>query len=143
MSATLLPFGLLAVNKDGRDIQVLRYDMLPAAASIARNQLVRINPATGTLEAQTDGVAKPVLGTFAGVEYFDSTGRYTQAPDWVAQAGATNVYGFVQFDPGTIYEVQADGPVALTAMGAQCNMTNSAAQNAQKRALSRPRMREA
>lgn len=68
-----------------------------------------------------DAAADDLFGVFNGVEYTDSVGRH-EANQWVGPiTGTSNIIAYVWMDPDIIYEVQADGAVAQTAIGDQFN----------------------
>lgn len=58
----------------------------------------------GTITAGT--AAADIIGTFAGVQYTDATGKPTFSKNWVAGTTATNIVCYVYDDPTNVFEVQ-------------------------------------
>jgi hypothetical protein len=83
----------------------------------------------------TGGVIQPVtsteafVGAFAGCEWTDTTGRRRISNYWPAntayQTGSCVAYFYA--DQNIVYEIQADGSVAQTAIGDEANLSNLAA----------------
>ena len=73
--------------------------------------------------------ADAFAGAFAGVEWTDTTGRRRVSNYWPAntayQTGSCVAYFYNQAD--IVYEIQADGSVAQTAVGLDANFSNFAA----------------
>ena len=126
MSATSAPFGLRpAFHPTGLD----RASALAGGiASGYGSDILKGEPVTltssGTLNISTTSGA--IQGAFAGVEWTDSTGRRRVSNYWPSgttyQTGSCVAYWYS--DPNIVYEVQADGSVAQTAVGDQANMSN-------------------
>lgn len=78
----------------------------------------------------TGGVINPVSGTeafvgaFAGVEWTDTTGRRRVSNYWPASTSGTSIVAYFYNDPLIVYEIQADGAVAQTAIGDNANFSN-------------------
>ena len=68
-----------------------------------------------------------LLGIFAGCVYTDATGKPNWSPMWPGGTVATDIKAYVYDDPENVYVVQADGPVAATAVGDQANLVGFAA----------------
>jgi len=122
MSATSAPFGFIPAKS--ADEPARPYPIAPGyATQIFKNQVVVLDTA-GVIQAAA--AATDILGVFVGVEYIDADGRPQTRNNWPAGgvAGATNVLAYVIDDPEQEYLVQADGPVAQTAIGAQADITN-------------------
>ena len=125
MSATSAPFGLRpAFFPTGLErAQALANGITSAYSSdILKGQPVKynngvINPVTST---------EAFVGAFAGVEWTDTTGRRRVSNYWPAntayQAGSCVAYFYN--DPLIVYEIQADGSVAQTAIGDNANFSN-------------------
>jgi hypothetical protein len=127
MSATLAPFGLRpAFHPSGLDrAQALANGIASEFdADILKGQPVKYVASAGVIEpvAGTEAFA----GAFAGVEWTDTTGRRRVSNYWPAntayQTGSCVAYFYN--DPNIIYEIQADGSVAQTALGLEANFTN-------------------
>jgi hypothetical protein len=78
----------------------------------------------------TGGVINPVssteafVGAFAGVEFTDTTGRRRVSNYWPASTTGTAIVAYFYNDPLIVYEIQADGAVAQTAIGDNANFSN-------------------
>jgi len=77
------------------------------------------------------------LGVFAGWEGIDSTGRYILSDTWLAgqtwSSANPNDYpmrAYVWDDPYMIFDIQANGSVAATAVGVQADFVNPGNGNA-------------
>lgn len=127
MTATSAPFGMRpAFNKGGNAGYPRRYSIASAyGTAIYRGMPVILNT-NGTVVAGT--AAADILGVFWGCEYTDATGKPNESPYWpAAQAtlAGTPIYAYVYDDPNTVFEIQADGAVAQTAIGDQADFTNT------------------
>lgn len=123
MSATSAPFGFRPVfhptgNTRGKPFTIAS----GYGTTIYKNMPVILNT-NGTITAGT--AAADILGTLVGVEYTDSTGKPTYSNYWPASTVATNITAYVNDDPDTVYEVQADGSIAQTAIGDQADISNA------------------
>lgn len=129
MSATSAPFGLRpAFHPSGLDrAQALAGGIVSGYTSdILKGQAVKY---------VTGGVIQPVtsteafVGAFDGVEWTDTTGRRRISNYWPAntayQTGSCVAYFYA--DQQIVYEIQADGSVAQTAIGDEANLSNLAA----------------
>lgn len=128
MPAVSAPFGMRPVyHPTGLD-RAHRYQnalLQGYSENIFKFQPVRLN--NGLIEV-TALTAQDWLGVFAGIMFFDAYGRPTYAPNWVDSATfstAGPVWVFVWDDPGIVYEVQANGVVAETAIGDQADFAAS------------------
>jgi hypothetical protein len=85
-----------------------------AAGSIA------LSPAGGT------GITGAV-GSFQGVEYTPSVAgsRRVYSNTWPANQAATDIVAYITEDPYITYTIQANGSVAMSAVGAQFNWTTN------------------
>lgn len=125
MSSTLAPFGFRpAYHPSGLD-RAKKYTIAAAyGTSIYKGTPVILNT-NGTIVIGT--AAADLLGIFAGVEYIDALGKPTLSNYWPAgqtlQANSVPV-AWVYDDPAIIYEVQADGSIAQTAIGDQADVSN-------------------
>lgn len=82
----------------------------------------------GVLNASTSTSAD-FVGVFAGCEYSISNGaRRIIDNKWISGTAydAGSMIAYFYDDPMMVYEVQADGSVAQTAVGDQVNLTNAA-----------------
>ena len=128
MSATLQPFGLFPIRhvSGTRPMQEALTDgvVSGATADILSYQPVKLS---------TNGVLQPAaagddfLGVFLGCEYTTNDQQRIQSPAFIS--GTTYVAGsmvaYYTRDQGIIYQIQADGSVAQTAIGGQANISNA------------------
>jgi len=126
MSATSAPFGLRpAFHPSGLDrAQALANGIVSAyATDILKGQPVKYVTG-GTIEPVTSTEA--FVGAFDGVEWTDTTGRRRVSNYWPAstayQTGSCVAYFYN--DPNIVYEIQADGAVAQSAIGDEANFSN-------------------
>ena len=81
----------------------------------------------GTIQPAAAGDA--FAGAFAGVEWTDTTGRRHVSNNWPAstayQTGSCIAYFYN--DPLIVYEIQADGSVAQSAIGDEADLSNTTA----------------
>jgi hypothetical protein len=131
MSLVNAPFGLNATYHPTGLERGKAYRIASGyATNIFKNQPVILNT-NGTITA--GAAAADLLGVFAGVEYVDLNGKPTYSPNWIAGTtvfAGTVPQAWVLDDPEIVYKVQADGVVAQTAIGDQCDLTNAAAGSA-------------
>ena len=68
-------------------------------------------------------------GAFSGVEWTDTTGRRRVSNYWPASTTYTagSCVAYFYNDPQIVYEIQADGSLAQTAIGDQADLSNVAA----------------
>lgn len=117
MSATLAGFGLKpAYHPSG----VLRPAIYPIATGYATGiltrQPVKLTTA-GVIEAAA--VGDLFIGTFMGVSWKDADGRQQFSPQWTASTAGTDIQAVVTLDAATIYQIQANATLAVTATGLQ------------------------
>ena len=131
MSATNAPFGLRpAFHPSGLDRAQALAGGIPSAYSsdILKGQAVLYVAGSGVIEP-VNATGDAVSGAFAGVEFTDTTGRRRVSNYWPAntayQTGSCVAYFYN--DPNIVYEIQADGSVAQTAIGLDANLSNFAA----------------
>ena len=131
MSATNAPFGLRpAFHPSGLDRAQALAGGIPSAYStdILKGQAVLYVAGSGTIEP-VNATGDALSGAFAGVEWTDTTGRRRVSNYWPAntayQTGSCVAYFYN--DPNIVYEIQADGSVAQTAIGLDANLSNFAA----------------
>ena len=124
MSASNAPFGLRpAYHPSGLDrAKALANGIVSAYSSdILKGAPVKM-ATTGVL--QVIASTEAWLGAFDGVEFTDSTGRRRVSNYWPASTVATAVVAYYYDDPQIVYEIQADGVVAQTAIGDNANFSN-------------------
>ena len=128
MSATSAPFGLRpAYHPSGLDrAQALAGGIASAYSSaILKGQAVKYNPSVGTIIPVTGTEA--FSGAFDGVEWTDTTGRRRVSNYWPANTAyiAGSCVAYFYNDTNIVYEIQADGSVAQTALGNEANLTTA------------------
>lgn len=126
MSATNAPFGMRPAYTPTGNSRPSQY---PIASGYAAN-LFKGTPVllvtAGTIQVAT--VTNDFLGIFDGVEYTDSTGKPCLSNYWPTGTVAADAMAWVYGadDPDLVYDIQADGAVAATAVGAQADFTTAA-----------------
>ena len=94
-------------------------------SNIFKGQPVKYNSAAGTIAPVTGTEA--FVGAFAGVDFTDTTGRRRTSNFWPAGTTGTEIVAYFYNDPNIVYEVQATGSLAQTAVGQQANIANPGA----------------
>jgi len=129
MSAINAPFGMRpSFHPSGLDRAVALPNGIASGYStgILKGQPVALTT-SGNIIAATSGSA--YQGAFAGHEYTDLTGRRLVSNQWIAntayQTGSQVTYYYS--DPNIVYDIQADGSIAQTAIGDQANFSNISA----------------
>ncbi len=130
MTTTAQPYGLRPSSHPSGTIRPVAYTIATGyAVNIFQNQPVRIAPATsggqteGTIVAAATGEA--FIGSFQGVEFTDSDGRYRVSNKWTASTSATTITAYVTSDPAIVYEVQTNANVTVTDIGKQYDFANT------------------
>jgi len=129
MSATNAPFGLRpAFHPSGLDrAQALAGGIASGYASdILKGQGVKLNT-SGNIVIIAAGDS--MQGAFSGVEWTDTTGRRRVSNYWPASTTYTagSCIAYFYNDPQIVYEIQADGSLAQTAIGDQADLSAVAA----------------
>lgn len=123
MSATLAPFGLRPIYNMVGGVRPRAYiGGISAAynASLYRGSAIKL-ATTGVIQIAAN--AADMSGVFAGCEYTDSQGRRQYVPYWPASTTSTDRVAWVWDEPGTIFEAQAEGSLAQTAIGDQADFS--------------------
>lgn len=121
MSTTSQPFGLRPSYSPSGVVRPTAYAIATGYASnILQNQPVKIGT-DGTVQAAAIG--DRFIGTFQGVEFTDSDGRRRVSNKWTASTAATDIVAYVTLDPTIVYEIQANGSIAVTDIGKQADFT--------------------
>jgi hypothetical protein len=121
MSSTSQPFGLRPAFSIPGVVRPIAYTIASAyGANILQNQPVKIGT-NGTLEAAAIG--DRFIGTFQGVEFTDSDGRRRVSNKWTSGLTATEIVAYTTLDPNTVYEIQANGSIAVADIGSQADYT--------------------
>ena len=133
MSATSTPFGLRpAFHPFGLDrAQALANGITSGyGTAILKGQPVAYSASAGVIIPLTTnpaaGSAVAWSGAFAGVEWTDTTGRRRVSNYWPASTAYTagSCVAYFYNDNNIVYEIQADGSVAQTAIGNEYNFSN-------------------
>ena len=136
MSSTSAPFGMRpAYHPSGLDranalsngipiVSTSGNNNLGYATNILKGQPVKMTT-NGTLNVAAAGDA--FLGCFAGVEWTDTTGRRRISNYWPASESfqTGSVVAYYYNDPNIVYEIQTDGTVDQTLIGAECDLSNT------------------
>jgi len=121
MSTVSQPFGLRPAYSPSGVVRPTAYTMASGyGVNILQNQPVKIGT-DGNIQAAAIG--ERYIGTFQGVEFTDSDGRRRVSNKWTASAVATNIVAYVTLDPSIVYEIQANGSIAVTDIGKQADYT--------------------
>jgi hypothetical protein len=121
MSTVSQPFGLRPAFSPSGALRPTAYSILTGyAANILQSQPVKIGT-NGTIQAAAIG--DRFIGTFQGVEFTDSDGRRRVSNKWTASLAATEIVAYVTLDPSIVYEIQANGSIAVTDIGKQADFT--------------------
>tara|TARA_R110000824_G_scaffold83847_1_gene209640 strand:- start:1423 stop:2016 length:594 start_codon:yes stop_codon:yes gene_type:complete len=132
MSSTSAPFGFRPSYHNSGRITAKAYVITSGYAQnifsgdpvkLTDDGVIQLGTSDGTRSGTVDGVT--LLGTFAGVQYDDSTGKPSLSPFWPASTSGTNIIAWVYDDPEIIFDVQYDNPSAgttvQTAVGEECD----------------------
>lgn len=132
MSATAAPYGLRPVNLIGGQPYAGSTRLIKIASGYAANlffgQPVAIN-SSGVIVAASVTTAAPVTGitgVFVGCTYTDPNLNipvYKQY--WPTGTVASDAYAYVVDDPDIVMQVQADGAVSQSALGANIGLNAS------------------
>lgn len=118
MPASFLPFGFVPVahlNGGMNWIDCLTDGIASTyGADLFRGDPVKLMTG-GVIERAAAGDA--ISGVFAGCEFIDQTGRFTQLNYWPSGQVATKIKVLCWFDDRLILEAQADATAAKTARG--------------------------
>ena len=127
MSATNAPFGLRpAYHPSGLDRAQGLANIIESgyAQNILKGQTVKLAATTGYVVRAAAGDA--LYGVFDGVEWTDTTGRRRVSNYWPTgtayQTGSLIAY--IWTDPQVVYEIQAAGSIAQTAIGAEFDLSS-------------------
>ena len=131
MSATLAPFGLKPVYHPSGLVRSLNYTgVYDTNAVFYSGTAVSLNnsgtASTLAVASNTPTSNQRLAGVFGGVEYTDASGRRTVSK-WFGPAlgTATDVVMWVFMDPEIVYEIQATGSVASSAVGQEYDLLNN------------------
>ncbi len=121
MSSLASPFGLKPAFHPSGVIRQLQSTIISGFSS----NIFQFSPvailANGSLGLVAPG--NPVIGSFMGVEWTGTDGRRRVGNRWIANEVGTEIVAYYTEDPYLIYEMQANGSVALLSVGAQFDFT--------------------
>ena len=125
MSSTNAPFGLRpSFHPTGLDRAAALTDGIVSgyASNILKGQPVKYDT-SGVIQAAAAGDA--FLGAFAGVQWVDTTGRPRISNYWPANTAYVtgSCIAYYYTDANIVYDIQADGPMAQTTLGAQSDFS--------------------
>jgi len=117
MTTTSAPFGAKAVFHPSGTIRTETFFPTAINASACyKGDLVKLTGGTDVVAIAAANDA--AIGVFDGCRYTDATGKPTYSPYWPASlSGVTNIEWYVITDINTVFEIQAAGSVAATAIG--------------------------
>ena len=82
---------------------------------------------SGTIEKDAGTTTMTPCGIFVGCRYTDpNTSQLTFAQQWTASLVASDAFAYVVDDPDVVWQVQADGTLAQTALGNNIAVTQTA-----------------
>ncbi len=133
MATTATPRGLVPVKLLGDRPYNHGYSRYQIASTyntdIYKGDIVQLVTA-GTIEKDTGTATATPIGVFMGVQYTDpNLGYLVHSQRWPANTVATDALAYVAADPDLIFEIQADGIVAQTALNANFGVTQGAGDN--------------
>lgn len=124
---SLAPFGLRPVFfQSGRAVPTAYPGGITSgyAVDIFRGTPVYLDTNLATSQIRVAAASgADFIGSFAGVEYTNSQGQRVYSPYWPASQAASEIVAYVYDDPMTVFEAQAVGSLAQTALGDQCNFS--------------------
>jgi hypothetical protein len=116
MPATLNSFGLRPVGHlYGAQARTKEVTIASGyATTLYKHQPVKML-ADGTIGAAAAG--DTFCGVFMGCEFTETTGARKVQAHWPASTSATDIRAYITYDPGVMYEVQANGTLTQTHVG--------------------------
>ena len=121
MSSVASPFGLRPAMHPSGYIRQSQGTI----ASGYNTSIYQFSPVTiaaaGVLQAAAPGTR--IVGVFLGVEWTATDGRRRVGNRWEADTVGTEIVAYYSSDPEMIYEIQANGSVALADLGEQMDWT--------------------
>jgi hypothetical protein len=134
MSSTSAPFGFVPSYHNSGQMRPKAYTIASTyATNIFSGDPVKLVDAgtvqLGTSDGSRTGTVSGItlLGTLAGVEYRDSTGKPSISPFWIGGTTATEISAYVYDDPETLFDAQYTNPgtpgtdSVQTSVGEQCD----------------------
>lgn len=129
MATTAAPYGLRPINLIGGQVYSGSTRLLPIASGQTTNiffgDIVAIDATNGTIVKVTnvgsnaDQFPAGVVGVFLGCTYTDPTLKYKlNSQYWPTGTVASDAQAYVCDDPDALFQIQANGQVAQTSLGA-------------------------
>jgi len=136
MSATATPYGFRPVNLVGGRVYAGAFRQIPIASAyptaIYFGDAVKL-VSGGTIEKDVGTSTMTPVGIFVGVSYTNSTlGYWQQDQYWPAATVASDAMAYVVDDPSAIFQIQANGSVAATALGNNAAIVQTAGNSTMK-----------
>lgn len=120
MSSTSAPFGLKPSYHPSGVVRPTAYSIATGYSStIYQYQPVKL--VDGKLEAAA--VNDRFIGTFSGVNWVDSEGRYRTSNKWTALTAGTDIVAYATLDPAIVYDIQSNATMTAADIGAQYDFT--------------------
>ena len=137
MATTAAPYGLRPINLIGGQVFAGSTRQIPIASGQTTNIFfgdpVAIDPTNGTIVKVTnvgsnaDQFPAGTVGVFLGCTYTDPTLKYKlNSQYWPSGTVASDAMAYVCDDPDTLFQVQANGSVAQTSLGANFPIVQNA-----------------
>ena len=122
MASTQTPYGLRLSKSLGERRQAHGFNQYPIASGYAADlkvgDLVKL-VAAGTVEKETGTTtAAACIGVFMGCTYTDAAMGWLTKQQWVSGTTASDAMAYVIDDPDAIFQIQANGSLDQTAVGA-------------------------
>ena len=129
MSATATPYGMKPVSLIGGRLYSGSTRLVPITASygtaIGFGDVVKLSG--GYVVKDTGTSTATPLGIFMGCTYIDAnTKQLTFKQNWTASNAGTSPSAYVCDDPYALFQIQADGVVAQTALGSNAALVQNA-----------------
>ena len=146
MASTSSPYGLRPLNLLGGQGYAgsTRLYAIPASYAVSiqfgdpviitntgstRGYLARFNATTTATTVTSTGGGFGFVGVFVGCTYTDPTYGKVFRQTYTAGNTATDIQGYVVDDPDALFQVQADGSLAQTALGCNAALIQTVAGN--------------
>jgi len=129
MATTAAPYGLRPINLIGGQVFAGSTRLIPITSGYSTNiffgDIVAVDATNGTIVKVTnvgsnaDQFPAGVVGVFLGCTYTDPNMKYKLNNQyWPASTVASDAQAYVCDDPDTLFQIQANGQVPQTALGA-------------------------
>ncbi|QDH50448.1 hypothetical protein [Caulobacter phage KcrB] len=125
MSTISQPFGLRPAYHPSGTIRPTALTINSGYSSnILENQPVRIVPSsTGEGTVVAAAIGEEFIGTFMGVQWVDTDGRFRVSNKWTASTVGTDIVCYVTLDPTIVYNIQANATMTVADIGKQFDFT--------------------